>query len=293
MQPLERSDTDPPFVADADAPTTAGEVVRRSLEESVNRLDGAIPVIERGGDIEGVHQARVATRRLRSDLEAFGSLWVPEWADELRREIKWLGAVLGVARDADILHERFSAHASGWSSPERSRLGPMMHTIASEDERANEELRTILRGDRAGAIVDRLRQAGLHPAFTEDAALAGSTLAVGVREEVAAFGVAVVRAGEGSTDELLHRVRIAAKRVRYPAETIVAVVPDAQAVALSAEATQELLGQHHDAVVAEGWLLRFGAPDLAADERSTADAIRAIWPETARSVLEAGRALAR
>jgi CHAD domain-containing protein len=294
MESLERDAADAHSASIEVGPSTAnaGEVVRRSLEESVVRLDDAIPVIEAGDDMEGVHQARVATRRLRSDLGAFRALWDIAWAHELGREIGWFGKVLGAARDADILRARFQGHAAGWSVSERSKLRSMMDTIGREDDQANDQLRAVIHGERAGALVDRLRVAASRPAFTDQAGLHSSTLVVGVREVAAEFEHAVARAEATPTDELLHRVRIAAKHVRYPAETIVSVTPAAGPVALAAEGTQELLGQHHDAVVAERWLLRFGALDLAARERSDADEIRVAWPETARAVNEAAIGLA-
>ena len=48
-----------------------------------------------GDDPESVHQARVATRRLRSDLRTFEPFLDERFAAELRGELRWLGAELG------------------------------------------------------------------------------------------------------------------------------------------------------------------------------------------------------
>ncbi|HXH04276.1 MAG TPA: CHAD domain-containing protein [Candidatus Competibacteraceae bacterium] len=56
----------------------------------------------RAGDVEGVHQMRVALRRLRSCLRLFRAL-VPRAASaELVEEIRWLNGLLAAARDWDV-----------------------------------------------------------------------------------------------------------------------------------------------------------------------------------------------
>ena len=80
---------------------------------------------------------RVATRRLRSTLTSFDQ--VLSAADELGAELKWLGGVLGTARDAEVMAARLQAGLEGmprdladrpgrwpWSRPtsRRSRPGP-------------------------------------------------------------------------------------------------------------------------------------------------------------------------
>ena len=64
------------------------------------------PVVRLGEDPEGVHRARVAARRLRSDLLMFRPLLDRDWADALREEIGWLGRLLGPIRDAEVLGAR-------------------------------------------------------------------------------------------------------------------------------------------------------------------------------------------
>ena len=58
------------------------------------------------GDVEALHQMRVATRRLRSDLRTFRPLLDPDWSESLRDELNWLGAVARRVRDLDVLLER-------------------------------------------------------------------------------------------------------------------------------------------------------------------------------------------
>ena len=99
----------------------------------------------------------------------------------------------------------------------------------------------------------------------------------------------VKRLGDDPDDGALHQVRIRAKRARYAAE---AVAPVARAaVGRFAEAVagvQEVLGEHHDSVVAEQWLRRgevAGSTDplvlgeLIGVQRAAAAAARTSWPK--------------
>ena len=79
--------------------------------------------MRRGGDPEVVHQARVATRRLRSDLRTFEHFVDHEWAAELRAELRWLGAELGAVRDVEVLRDRLRADVAQLAES-RSRTRP-------------------------------------------------------------------------------------------------------------------------------------------------------------------------
>ena len=103
------------------------------------------PGIRLGEDPEDVHQFRVATRRLRSDLRTFAPLLDPKPVSELRDGLRLLGAKAGAARDTDVL---------------TSRLGPRASRLPQHDAAGVEELIRRL-GNQAGAaraaFLDELR----------------------------------------------------------------------------------------------------------------------------------------
>src|SRR5207237_9446703 len=80
---------EPPEVAPRPLPPepTAADVVTNALAASVAAILCHDAGIRLGGDPEDVHQARVGTRRLRSNLRTFRPLVVAEWADGLRDEV--------------------------------------------------------------------------------------------------------------------------------------------------------------------------------------------------------------
>ena len=57
-------------------------------------------------DIEGVHDMRVATRRLRAVMEIFAVCFPRKRHRKLLREVKALADVLGERRDPDVMIER-------------------------------------------------------------------------------------------------------------------------------------------------------------------------------------------
>ena len=78
-------------------------VIRWTFASSTQRLMAHEAAVRMGVDAEGVHQARVAVRRLRSASRTYRSMLDPGWRDELRRELGWLGGALGAVRDLDVL----------------------------------------------------------------------------------------------------------------------------------------------------------------------------------------------
>src|SRR3954453_14512690 len=87
------------------------DLLRALIGHGLHRLVDAEPAVRAGANREAVHQARVATRRLRSDLRTLRPVLDREWSDHLREELRWIGGLLGRVRDADVLEERVAGHA--------------------------------------------------------------------------------------------------------------------------------------------------------------------------------------
>src|SRR5262249_28461728 len=83
-----------------------GAAGRAPTAGSVTRLLSHDPGVRLGDDPEDVHQARVATRRMRSDLRTLRDFVNPESGAALRAELAWLADVLGAVRDPDVLVDR-------------------------------------------------------------------------------------------------------------------------------------------------------------------------------------------
>jgi CHAD domain-containing protein len=278
------------------SPATVESVIRHALSDAVLKLVTNDPVVRIGEDIEGVHQARVATRRLRSHLRTFRELLDPEWTRVLRDELGWLGDELGAVRDADVLRDRLEHRVADLDDADREAAQPVLDRIAEQQASARAVLLDGLRSPRYLALLDRLVDAAHRPRVV--ARIGGDdaeVLRALVRRPWRQLRRAVAQLPDPAPDPALHAIRIKAKRARYAAEVVEpAFGPPARDFAKAIVRVQDVLGEHQDAVVAGAWLratalslddpaAAYAAGELGAAERAAADASRAEWPRVWRA----------
>jgi CHAD domain-containing protein len=257
----------------------AGDVVVTYLAEQVRALIAEDPRVRLDAD-DAIHQMRVSTRRLRTTLATFRSLFARGSAEPLRAELKWLADLLGAARDVEVMRASLTSAIAG--QPGELVLGPVQRRVDLElgpaYRQAHERAVAALDGDRYLRLVADLETFVADPPFSDEAAQPARTqLRRSVRKAGrrltrarAALGAGAARtdaATRAHLDEQLHEVRIAAKRCRYAAETVRPVFGrKAKALASAMEQIQETLGDHQDAVVERGWLRDFGIRSFLAGE---------------------------
>ena len=287
--------TAPPDVASSsDKPpneeTAATELVQAALSASTARLLLHDPRVRLGLDPEDVHQARVATRRLRADLRTFRSLLDPDWTSALRDELRWLGRELGGVRDKDVLVGLLRGAAGDFLEAERRDAGRLLAGLEVEEESATERLLAAMRSDRYLALLERLVEASNSPLFAPGASETNGAklteLGAGPWKKLRSL---VKDLDDQPDDEALHRVRILTKRCRYAAEALAPVVgKPARKFAKAAASLQDVLGQNQDASVAGAWLrsstakappgAAFAAGMLAAAAEGWARKAKDEWP---------------
>ncbi|MDQ1519314.1 MAG: hypothetical protein QOI55_387, partial [Actinomycetota bacterium] len=294
---------EPPDVVarELDDTATAGEVVRSAIANALRRLMVHDAGVRLGDDPEAVHQARVATRRLRSDLRTFRDFLEPEWNESLREELKWLGAELGTVRDGDVLVDRLRSHARRLPDEEHLVVERVISRRSAERDDAHTELLDAYRSSRYVELLDRLVDAIREPLFTEAAGgRAAEVLPEVVKGPWKHLRDAVDALGDAPPDESLHDVRKRAKRCRYAVEAVAPVVGKrAREFAGRVADVQEVLGEHQDAVIARTWLGK-AAADLSPNEAYAAgmlagvelgaastsrDAFPAAWKSAAKKQL--------
>src|SRR5262249_75507 len=59
-----------------------------------------------GGDPDGIHQMRVALRRLRAAISLFSDMLADPQTDKRKEELKWIAGELGPARELDVFFRR-------------------------------------------------------------------------------------------------------------------------------------------------------------------------------------------
>jgi CHAD domain-containing protein len=235
---------------------SAADLVRQAVSAAVDRIMRHDPGVRIGDDPEDVHQARVGTRRLRSDLRTFSSLLDEEWLASLRDELRWLAGALGQVRDDDVLIERLRRQAATLPEPDTGALAPIFRRLAIERDQARAELIEVMESPRYIALLERLIDAARQPQCRKGADAPAAEMVPGL---VAApwrkLRKAVDALPADPPDADLHQIRILAKRTRYAAEAAAPLVgKKAKAFASAVADLQEVLGDHQDAVVAEAWL---------------------------------------
>jgi len=276
----------------------AGDVIRAAIVESVLHLLAADPVVRLDEDIEGVHQMRVASRRLRSHLRTFAAFTDPAWNASLREELGWLGTILGANRDADVLLERLRALTA--RAREGTNADRLLQALAAERDAAHAAVLEALGSDRYPPLLERLIEAALAPELTAAAETPAAALLAPVQAQWGSLRRRVKSSSRPPTDEQLHRVRIHAKRTRYAAEALIPVArKDARRFAAAAADLQGVLGEQHDAIVMRTWLRRqateraidrttaFVAGELAGLEQVRAESARERWRRRYRRLVEA------
>ena len=273
---------------------TAGDLVRGAFATSLERLVVADSQLRLDASPEAVHEARVAVRRLRSDLRTFFAVLDRHWASALRESLAWLGDGLSAARDADVLLARLERQLQGLPAADRDAGSRLLRPFRAQRETAYERVRAMLREERYVVLLRAMVAAVQSPAFGPRAAdPAGEVVPELLEDAWSKLRAAVRSRTRPPSDRELHRIRIKAKRLRYAAEAV-APVAGKRALRFAARVArlQAVLGEQHDAVDVVRRLgeqsadgdVAFVAGQLVALERLAAFAARARWLSAWRAV---------
>ncbi|MDH6580474.1 CHAD domain-containing protein [Kitasatospora sp. MAP5-34] len=231
----------------------------RQLFETLLALDPAV----RDGRPDAVHRMRVTTRRLRSTLKAYRRLFDHRRSEHLAGELRWLGHLLGAARDHEVLGDLLITQLDG--VPPQARQGALRGQLtawsAREYRRAWQQAVTELDGPRYYALLDDLEFFIDDPPRSARADRnARKQLSKTLRHEqtrtVRRLDAALGLARGPDQDAALHSARKAAKRARYAAESARPVAgKSAKRFAKRMKRLQQDLGTHQDSVVGRRTLL--------------------------------------
>jgi CHAD domain-containing protein len=294
--------TDGIDVPELDANSRIGDVVRAALAVSVETLVREDAALRLEVDEEAVHRARVSVRRLRSDLRTFSPLLDETWAGGLRERSRWLQDGFSAARDADVLLVRLRRQSAELPDADGRGLEQTLAPLRAAREAAYQRLRSMLREPRYPALLQELVEAAKRPPFNANAdAAARSVIPEIVAGAWSTLRKRVRKRTRPPTDRELHRIRIAAKRVRYAVDAVAPVAGrSAVRLARAVERMQTILGDQHDAVGACERLRTltvdgsaFVAGELAALEYRCALEGRRAWRDAWRDAKRARRRFGR
>jgi CHAD domain-containing protein len=276
-----------------DRHASLADLIRHLTASSAVQLLTHDPGVRLARDSEAVHQYRVATRRLRSDLRTFARFLDDDATRQLREELRWLGGAVGPVRDLDVLGARFATGVLQLAEVDQRTAADLQVKLATSRRLSQDALLERLRSPRYDrtleALIDYAAQPPIAAHEDRDASRLAIRFARGlVRHRWRQLDAAVTHVPGCATDEEFHRIRILAKRCRYAAEAVAPVVGrPASEFAARVEGIQALLGDYHDTVVAEAWLrdaavelvdARVAIGGLIEIERQERDRLRTAWP---------------
>ncbi len=122
--------------------------MRVRSEELFDHADGVLDI----GNIERLHDMRVATRRLRAALEVFGPCFPPSSHERTLESVKTLADALGERRDRDVAIEQLDGFAAGVPGPDRRGVASLVSQLRVEQRDANDALVPLVSQERMEAL---------------------------------------------------------------------------------------------------------------------------------------------
>lgn len=234
------------------------------LQHNFNYMVGWAPVAYSREGIEGVHQVRVAFRRMRSALVLFRKAIPREITDSYGVEMKWIAGELGPARDLDVFIDE-GLEAMAGKIPLVSGEKKMMDLAIQHRDRAYEKVRALMDGKRYQTFITGFEEWVKNHGWYQEEMPGATRKKLG--HSVQTYAVITMKkrlskvllAGERleeMSDEELHQLRIECKKLRYATEFFNALF-DKESMGrftLQLKGVQGLLGVLNDVAVMPGLL---------------------------------------
>jgi CHAD domain-containing protein len=241
------------------------EAGRALMYHQLQRMCEKEPGTRAGGDDEALHDMRVATRRLRAAYELFSPYFEPKALKNFRSGLRRTAHSLGAVRDLDVLLEKARKYEAGEGSHRPHQMAPLLDAWNARWQTAHEEMLAYLDSDRYRRFKDAFASflttpcAGALPVH-KDEPIPYQVRHVAPRllhtfyENVRAYEPVLPDAPLAT----YHQLRIACKKLRYGLEFFHDILgPHSPALVKRVTTMQDLLGELHDAMVAESLIVEF------------------------------------
>jgi CHAD domain-containing protein len=216
------------------------QLLQRQSRALKRHLPGAIK-----GDDRAVHQARVASRRLRESVPVLSAGVKGSKANKARRKIRRLTGALGMVRELDVTLTVMDELAASGEVP-RAAIDALRAHVLTERQQRRDVMLERLDGVDGEKLDRRLASVceALGQAETEQwRQVLGKRLLKRSKRLTAAVG----EAGHLYAPEALHAVRIAAKKLRYGLELAAGGgIKAAAPLVRTLKRVQEMLGRLQD-----------------------------------------------
>jgi CHAD domain-containing protein len=214
------------------------------------------------GEVEAIHQFRVATRRLRALVELFSGVLHGSRVRLFRRELPWVGQTAAVTRECDVIEQLMRDRSVRLDTILRGSLAPIYEALSARRRTEHGNFAGMLASKRYQTILRRLASSPVRkiPTTVTVRGLAPSMLRPIARGTTSAGA----KLKPACPPERLHRLRVRLKRLRYALEMINELGGKRiRKAAKELAALQDLLGLHNDVVVAIAWMREYAADAVA------------------------------
>ena len=195
------------------------------LRACLHHLLESFPAAEDGRDPEGIHQLRVALRRLRSALDLMRSVISTSKLDMLRSEAKWLAQNLSAAREWDVFQQD-TLRVVAQGCPSIAGFDALDGAVEQRRTACYDNVRLVLAERRTACFVIGLGgwieargwRSDVAPEHLAQLAEPAMNFA---RSILSAQQAKVLKRGrrfKSLTAEQLHRLRLSVKKLRYVAD---------------------------------------------------------------------------
>ena len=190
-------------------------ILSRAIQSNARRVANDLPkAID--GDVDAIHDVRVASRRLRAALPIAGEATRAD-VRALIRDIRRVTRGFSGLREADVVHglvQKWPASGS-WSALALTRLETRCDDLRAREQKASRDAVARLDSDD---IVSQCRV--IARALTQEAEPSAVAVALAreTRRRIRDLEEAIEETGIVYAVEPLHRTRLAAKKLRYTLE---------------------------------------------------------------------------
>lgn len=298
LQPSIRSKSARGFDLAADLPPAARKARKLRLEPTIalddafvvilrsclRHLLGSMPAAEDGRDPEGVHQLRVALRRLRSAFDLMRSVDSSSELEALRSEARWFTQSLSAARDWDIFRKG-TLPTVAKACPSVAGFGALAQLAEERRSAAYDSVRQVMADRRCarfvielgGLIEARGWRGDVPPEHLGQLAEPAIEFAGRLLTERHTKALKRGRHFKSLGTEERHRLRLALKKLRYAVDFLLPMYgrrkPIRRFFAKLAD-LQEELGAYNDIATTSALLAGLGADTF---DSGTAAAAIAGW----------------
>jgi len=215
------------------------------LRQRLVSLLRAMPAAQEGDELS-VHQARVASRRLREALPVLGTTADEDALDRAGKRVRRITRALGPVRELDVTLLLLAELEGKGAAPKRA-IARVRKAVIEERQKRRRAMLDEIKPSRLEKLRKRLVRVAAPETRKELARTAIHEAGIKAAMRAKKLRDAIDQAGSIYLADRLHRVRIEAKKLRYALEIHRELTHSRSTARLNRLKTQQdLLGRVHD-----------------------------------------------